>query len=75
MANLPPKIVLPTAPFSQSKTLFLPSPGKAGILVEQRGRRRAATPMQFTSSKAALAWCEHHRANLVYYFGPSPGRN
>lgn len=75
MADLPTKTVFPGTPFSQSKTLYLPSPGKAGLLVELRGRRRAATPMQFPGSKAALAWCERERINLVFYFGPSPAAN
>ena len=70
MAHLPPKTVAGYDPASQRQTLFLPAPGKQGILVTQHRRRKAAKAMQFADSHAALTWCEEHRAGLVYFFGP-----
>lgn len=70
MAHLPLKIVAGYDPSSQRQTLFLPAPGKHGILVTQHRRRTTAKALRFASSHAALTWCEEHRAGLVYFFGP-----
>ncbi len=70
MADLPPKTVAGYDPASQRQTLFLPAPGKQGILVTHRRRRTTAKAMRFAGSQAALTWCEKHRAGLVYFFGP-----
>jgi len=70
MAHLPLKTVAGYDPASQRQTLFLPAPGKRGILVTQHRRRTTAKAMRFASSRAALTWCEDHHASLVYLFGP-----
>jgi len=75
MAHSSPENVSSHPPFSQSQTLFLPFPGQAGVLVRQRRGKRTAKPLQFPSSVAALAWCEKHRTNLVYFFGVVPSLN
>jgi hypothetical protein len=67
MANPPENFLTGALDPLQSKTLFLPAPGKLGVLVSQRGRRRAAEPLQFASAAAALAWCVKHRVNLVFF--------
>jgi hypothetical protein len=68
MARLPKKPLAGFDPFSQSQTLFLPSPGTVGILVTRRRGRQSAKPMHFPGSHAALTWCEEHRAAFVYFF-------
>jgi len=67
MANPPEKSLAGGFDPLQSKTLFLPAPGKLGVLVSKRGRRRAAEPMQFPSAAAALTWCQAQRVNLVFF--------
>jgi hypothetical protein len=74
MAHSPLKIVAGFNPAPQSQTLFLPAPGKRGILVTHRRGRTTAKVMQFPCSHAALTWCERRRAGLVYYFD-APVRN
>jgi len=75
MAQPPPGVLPARTPFSQSLTLFLPSPGIEGILVRRIGRRETAEPMQFDGSQAALALCEKNRASLIYYFDAIPAFN
>lgn len=75
MAHLPIKNLFAEAPFSQSKTLFLPAPGRLGFLVTRKGRRHSAVPMRFASAHAALTWCDSHRAAMVYFFGESAKAN
>jgi hypothetical protein len=70
MADLPLKTVAGYDPASQRQTLFLPAPGRQGILITYRRRRTTAKPMQFAGSHAALTWCEEHRAGFVYFFAP-----
>ena len=51
MAHLPPKTVAGYDPASQRQTLFLPAPGKQGILVTQHRRRTTAKAMRFAGSQ------------------------
>ena len=67
MAKLPSNFLPHFNAAAQSKTLFLPSPGTHGIVVDMTGRPRQKA-RQFANSGAALAWCEEHRINLVYFF-------
>ena len=73
MANLPPDLLSGFDPSGQTETLFLPAPGKTGMLVSKRRGRRAAEPLQFRSAAAALAWCQQRRVNLVYFHTVAPG--
>ena len=71
MANLPPHFLPDFSASAQSQTLFLPAPGKQGILATMttpptQKKRRFANP------GAALAYCEKHQVNFVYFF-PPPG--
>ena len=54
-------------PNSQAKTLFLPSPGTDGVLVERQGEDFKQTPMHFDNATLALAWCVRYRACLVFF--------
>jgi hypothetical protein len=75
MAHLPPEKLLGVEPFSQRKTLFLPAPGVAGVLVEIVAGRRRSRIKKFTSGAAAFAWCEKHRSNLIFFFNEDPSQN
>jgi hypothetical protein len=61
--------------FSQAKTLFLPAPGTAGILVEMIQGRRTSKPMQFPGAHAALDWCLAQGVAFVYWQPPNPAKN
>jgi hypothetical protein len=75
MAHLPPENIPAFEPFSQRKTLFLPSPGQAGVLVETVNGRQRARNKKFTSPGTALEWCIKHRGNLVFFFNDDPSQN
>jgi hypothetical protein len=62
-------------PFSQRKTLFLPSPGTAGVLVEIVSGRRRSRALKFPGAEAALEWCIKHHGNLVFFFNEDPSQN
>ena len=51
----------------QTRTLFLPSPGTRGILVQQKAGKRVAVARRFPGSGAAMAWCESTKTALVYW--------
>lgn len=74
MAKPPQKPLPDSHGFAQSKTLYLPAPGKLGVLVKM-----SPTPSQsereFKNAAAALAWCEKERINLVYFFPNEAARN
>ena len=55
----------------QSKTLFLTPPGTSGLLLSFRRGRPAFRRRRFSGSAAALAFCEHSKTNLIYWFAPS----
>jgi hypothetical protein len=61
--------------FAQRKTLFLESPGIAGVLVELAGKRRRSRPLKFADAHAALDWCIQEHAGPVFYFSPNPAKN
>jgi hypothetical protein len=67
MANPPPDPLAGFDPSGQTETLFLPAPGKLGILVSKRRGRRTARELPFTGAAAALRWCQRRRVNLVYF--------
>lgn len=67
MAKLPPNFLPGFNAVAQSKTLFLPAPGTHGVLVAMAAQPRRKT-RRFANASAALAWCEKHRINLVYFF-------
>jgi hypothetical protein len=73
MAKPPPDPLAGFDPAFQSPTLFLPAPGKSGILVKKLRGRRAAEPLQFPSAAAALQWCQRRRVNLVYFHSSAQG--
>ncbi len=75
MAHLPPQNIPAFEPFSQRKTLFLPAPGRVGVLVETVNGRRRSRNKKFTSAAAALAWCIKHRGNLVFFCNDDPAQN
>ena len=75
MAHLPPENISAFEPFSQRKTLFLPAPGTAGILVETVKGRQRSRELQFSGPEAALAWCIEHRGNLVFFHNEEPSKN
>lgn len=48
--------------------------GISTAMLVTHGRRMTSRPMEFKTPEAALAWCRHHRASLVY--SPvNPGNN
>jgi hypothetical protein len=69
MANLPPNSLPDFDAVAQSKTLFLPAPGTLGVVVAM-SVRLSRKERRFANVGAALAWCEKHRINLVYFFPP-----
>lgn len=75
MAHLPPQNVPGSDPFSQPKTLFLPAPGTAGVLVIRDAAGLRSRNKRFASAHAALDWCQAHRAALVFWPLPDPARN
>jgi hypothetical protein len=75
MADPLPKKLSGAEPFSQRKTLFLESPGIAGILVDLAGKRRRSRPMKFSGPHAALNWCIQEHAGLVFYYNADPSKN
>ncbi len=52
---------------SQTKTLFVPAPGKLGVLVKMFPKP-TKSERSFENAATALAWCEQERINLVYFF-------
>jgi hypothetical protein len=72
----PPRKKLPAfEPFSQRKTLFLESPGIAGILVESVKGKHRKRALKFRDAHAALDWCIKQSAGLVFYFNNDPSKN
>jgi hypothetical protein len=75
MAHSPPKFIPGVDPFSQPKTLFLPAPGKVGILVTRTAKSMRSRPKRFMNAHAALAWCQENSAALVFYPVADPSNN
>ncbi len=61
--------------FHQGKTVFLPAPGKKGIVVTNRNGRRRSKPVRFNGPHAALDWAIANAAMLVYIPGLDPSKN
>lgn len=66
----PAKIPPAFQPFSQPKTLFLPAPGRAGVLMQRAGSRYRSRAVKFSGPEAALAWCLKNQAGLVFFYPP-----
>ena len=62
----PHKGFMPPDFSGQSKILFCNEGNPTTMLVTNRAGRRKATPMTFPQAEAALAWCRHNGAMLVY---------
>ena len=59
---------------SQTKTLYLPAPGKLGVVVKMFPTP-SKSERRFENAAAALAWCEKERVNLVYFFPDETAQN
>jgi hypothetical protein len=58
---------------SYPRTMFIVEGIPTAMLIT-RGRRTTSRAMEFKTPEAALAWCRHNRAGLVY--SPiNPGHN
>ena len=66
MAHLPLEL-LGVDPFSQPKTVFLPSPGKEGLIVTRTGDRFRSRRKRFNNPHDALTWCIANDAALVFW--------
>lgn len=75
MAHSPQKTVPSPDPFAHSKTLFLPAPGREGVLIERTASGIRSRKKTFADAHAALTWCQQHSAGLVFYFGAVPMLN
>ena len=50
----------------QSKIMFYSEGNPAAMLVTNRAGRRKSSTMTFATAEAALAWCRHSGAMMVY---------
>jgi hypothetical protein len=60
--------------FGQTEILFLQSPGRVGVLVSSKGKRKQKT-MQFKNGQAAIQWCDAHRVMMLYFPAADPAAN
>ena len=51
---------------SQAKTLFVNEGNPVGMLVTNKGGRLKTSELEFKTAEAALAWCRHSAAMMVY---------
>ncbi|HEV2452761.1 MAG TPA: hypothetical protein VGY98_00775 [Verrucomicrobiae bacterium] len=75
MTNLPPKKIPAFEPLSQRKTIFLPAPGREGILVEILAGRRRARNCKFAGRHVGAACCLKYPSDLVFFFDGDPSQS
>ena len=58
-----------------SRTVFIVGGIRSAVVVTTNGGRMTQRRQRFESPEAALAWCQQHRASLVYSAAENPASN